>query len=126
MEKHIRVVGILYITLGVFFVLASLVLFLVMASGALIQDGQNSGATKMALLIAGISLLALSVPSIIGGFGLIQHRSWARPLVIFLSAINLLSFPVGTIVGIYALWALLKPDTRAMFRPRTDLWARTH
>jgi hypothetical protein len=126
MERHIRVVGTLYIALGVFGVLASLVLFFVMASGVFLPKDQNSGATTMALTIAGVFLLALSIPCIIGGGGLLQHRSWARPLVIILAAFNLLSFPLGTIVGIYALWTLLKPEARAWFNPRPDLWAHPH
>ena len=126
MERRIRVVGTLYIALGVFGVLASLVLFVTMASGAYIPKYQNPGEMKLALTVAGVTLLLLSLASIIGGTGLLQHRSWARPLVIFLAAFNLLSFPLGTIVGIYALWVLLKPEARAMFRPRSDIWAQSH
>jgi hypothetical protein len=126
MERRIRVVGTLYIALGVFGVLASLILFVVMASGAVIPKYRDSGATNAAIIIAGICMLLLSLPSIIGGVGLLQYRSWARPLVIFLAAINLLSFPLGTVVGIYGLWVLLKPEARAMFRPRSDIWAQSH
>ena len=126
MERRIRVVGTLYIALGVFGVLASLILFIVMASGAVIPTNQETGVTNLALTIAGVCLLLLAIPSIIGGIGLVQHRPWARPLVIFLAAINLISFPLGTVVGAYALWVLLKPEARAMFRPGSDIWAQSH
>ena|SRR5262249_28055271 len=127
MGRHIRVVGILYIALGVFGVLVSLILFLIMASRSLIpRDQSSAGATITALTIAGVLLLLLSIPSIIGGVGLLQRRSWARPLVIFLAALNLFSFPLGTAVGIYALWTLLKPEARAFLAPRPGIWAHLH
>src|SRR5262245_22187347 len=56
MERRIRVVGTLYIALGVFGVLVSLLLFVTMASGALIPKYQDPGALKLTLTIAGLSV----------------------------------------------------------------------
>jgi hypothetical protein len=56
------------------------------------------------------------LPSLAGGIGLLQLKSWARILVIVLSALHLFAVPFGTALGIYGLWALLKPETEALFQ----------
>jgi hypothetical protein len=61
-------------------------------------------------------LMALSLPSVIVGFGLIRFRPWARTLAIVLSVLHLFNVPFGTALGIYGLWALLAPETEMLFR----------
>jgi hypothetical protein len=68
-------------------------------------------AMLIGLCIAGF-LLILSAPSIIGGWGLIKGKSWSRVLMIVISALHLLSFPIGTALGIYGLWVLLNEQSR--------------
>ena len=70
------------------------------------------GIVGSALLLA---VLTLSIPGIIAGFGLLKLRPWARILAIVLSAIGLINFPFGTVVGIYGLWVLLSPETERLF-----------
>jgi hypothetical protein len=65
------------------------------------------------LCIAGF-LLLLSAPAIIGGWGLVKGKSWSRVLMIVISALHLLSFPVGTALGIYGLWVLLNEQSRQL------------
>ena len=60
-------------------------------------------------------LLVLSLPGLIGGFGLLQFKPWARILVIILSVFELLSVPFGTAIGIYGLWVLLNVQTERLF-----------
>ena len=123
MEKHIRIVGMLYVALGIFGALASLVIFLVIAGGLFTESRNFIAGTATAAIVVSVVLLLLSIISIIGGAGLLQRRSWARPLVIFLAVLSLFNFPLGTVVGIYALWALLKPEARAILTPRPGAWA---
>jgi hypothetical protein len=79
-------------------------------------DSEHGGlaapiAMLIGLCIAGF-LLILSAPSIIGGWGLIKGKSWSRVLMIVISALHLLSFPIGTALGIYGLWVLLNEQSR--------------
>jgi uncharacterized membrane protein (DUF2068 family) len=64
--------------------------------------------------IAGL-FLVLSIPSIIAGVGLQRRKQWARILAIVIAVINLFNVPVGTAIGIYALWALLNDEAKAYF-----------
>lgn len=69
----------------------------------------------VAVVITGI-VLVLSLPCLILGYGLVNLRPWARILGIVLAALNLLNFPFGTAVSLYAFWVLLKPETEALFK----------
>ena len=76
----------------------------------------------MALPIIGLTgtmltafLLVVSLPGLIAGFGLLAYKPWARILAIVIAAINLINIPIGTILGIYALWALLHKDSERLF-----------
>jgi hypothetical protein len=60
-------------------------------------------------------LLALSLPSLIAGIGLLQFRSWARILTIVLSVLELIHVPFGTALGIYGLWVLLSQGSERLF-----------
>jgi hypothetical protein len=70
--------------------------------------------------IVAIILVVCSVPGIIAGWGLLKYKEWARILLIILSALNILNFPFGTALGIYAIWALVQKETIALFKPQAE------
>ena len=115
MEKHIRILGVIYIAFGALGILAALLLFIGFTGKGLASENKEillisaSAATAVSILLIVISVLA-----IIGGEGLLRRRSWARLLVIILGCLYLLSFPLGTAIGIYTLWALTKHDSRIL------------
>ena len=57
-------------------------------------------------------ILLLSVPGFIGGIWLLKRKAWARILVLVLGILNLFKIPLGTILGIYTLWALFRPEMK--------------
>jgi hypothetical protein len=61
-------------------------------------------------------LLAISLPGVIAGIGLLQFRSWARTLTIVLSVLDLIHVPFGTALGVYGLWVLLSQGSERLFR----------
>ena len=70
--------------------------------------------TIIATFITGLFLL-LSLPDIIVGIGILKHQQWGRILGFILAALNLLSIPFGTALGIYTLYVLLSPESQAIF-----------
>ena len=129
MEQHVKILGVLHIILGCFGVLAAIIVFAVFGglagffSGISIPDTNadvRTAAPFLGMLGIGITaiILILSVPGIIIGIGLVQFRPWARIAGIVLSALDLLHIPFGTVLGIYGLWALLQPQTEALFTGR--------
>jgi len=60
-------------------------------------------------------MVALGIPGVIAGWGLMNFRPWARILVIILSILHLPSIPLGTAIGVYGLWVLFNDDTKRLF-----------
>ena len=54
-------------------------------------------------------------PKIIGGFYLLKRKEWSRILILVLSFLSLLNFPLGTALGVYSLVILLNQDTIRLF-----------
>ena len=119
MQKHITILGALYLGFSLLGVLLALLLFIGVAGG-----GALSGDPQAALITTGVGgiiavfFIVFSLPGIIGGYGLLTRKPWARILGIILGAISLLSVPFGTILGIYALWALTRPEAQHILSER--------
>jgi hypothetical protein len=117
MEKHVNVVAALQIGLGIFGVIAGIIALVVLnLIGEIAGDKDTGFILSLIGNIAGIVMFVLSIPGIVAGVGLLRHREWARILVLILSAINLLNFPLGTAIGIYSIWALAQEETVAIFK----------
>ena len=63
-------------------------------------------------------VVAVSIPGIIGGIGLLNHYPWARILVLILGILKLINIPIGTALGIYTIWVLLNDETEKLFAPK--------
>lgn len=123
MRDHIKIVGILNMVLGGLGLLGALAIFAVFGGLAGVAGFSNSGTDGLApagllaaigVFIAGV-VLVISLPQLIGGWGLINYKPWARPLMIVVSVLMLLHVPVGTALGVYGLWALLSDESKYLF-----------
>jgi hypothetical protein len=89
-------------------------------SGGLISGDHTAIAiTALVGTLIGGFILLLSIPGLIGGIGLLYRKEWARILVIILGFLNLLNIPFGTILGIYTIWALMRPEMVQYFGDQT-------
>ena len=106
-KQHVTVVAALNIGLGALgLVLAMIVFVVLVGAGFLIAASGDADAVPILTFIAVIAagfLFITSVPDIIGGIGLVKRQSWARILVLILSVLKLINFPLGTIVGVQYL-----------------------
>jgi hypothetical protein len=123
MTTHVKVLGVLYIALSAFGIIASVFLMLAVGvAGGIVNTAADPNDAAIALPIIGLAgtalvtfLLLVSLPGLVAGIGLLQFRSWARVLGIVLSVINLIHIPLGTVIGIYGLWVLLNRETESLF-----------
>jgi len=122
MAQHVKILGVLHIVFGSLGVLAAIVVLLIFGgiSAFVGLSGHSDSATAAPIVgvIGGfvfILVMALSLPGLIAGIGLLQFRSWARLTTIILSAFDLLSVPFGTALGVYGLWVMLNPETERLF-----------
>jgi hypothetical protein len=126
MRDHIRIIGILNIVMGCLIALVGIAGLVVLggiagfltASGATGDYGNGAvAAPLLAMIGVGIAVffLVLALPSILGGWGLLKFKPWARVLMIVVSVFHLFHVPLGTALGIYGLWALLSEEGRLLF-----------
>jgi hypothetical protein len=123
MDTHVRVLGVIYIAIGVLGLMgAALMLIGFGGVAGIISASAEPDEAALAIPILSIVgtalvafLFAFSLPSIITGIGLLYFKPWARVLGIVLSAVSLLGFPWVTILGIYGLWVLFSRDTERLF-----------
>jgi membrane-associated protease RseP (regulator of RpoE activity) len=129
MATHIKILGWIYLILGILGTLAGLLVVSVLSflginfSHMDIPDfplGLFPLASNLGTLIGGL-LLLVSVPGIIAGYGLLNYKSWARTLTIVLSILNLFHIPFGTMIGIYGLWVLLSSEGEQHYRRQATL-----
>ncbi|HAV64940.1 MAG TPA: hypothetical protein DCY13_21535 [Verrucomicrobiales bacterium] len=111
-EASVKAVGILYLIGGTFGLIGSLGLF-VMLSSTTTGDGPaesvvfTGGVAAVLLVFCGVQFAA--------GLGLRRLRNWARIVAAILSALGLLSFPVGTLINGYILYLLLSKKGQMVF-----------
>lgn len=123
MQTHVKVLGVIYLVVGVCMLIGAAFLFVTIGGVAGIigatADQPDATIAISILGLAGAALVAfltlLAVPSLIAGYGLLYFKSWSRVVGIVLSAIFLIKFPVGTVIGAYGLWVLLNKETERLF-----------
>ena len=113
MDKHVRVVGWLWIVWGGVSMLMAL-------GGLPIINSQIPGSEESLLVVSGT--LCVSIPGFIAdlaaGFGLLKYKGWARILAIILAVVNIVflcALIVPLALGIYTLIIMFNQETKALF-----------
>ncbi len=110
MNTKLQLAAIFNLVSGALHLLAGLCIFLLLTlAGSVAVFGGHAGAASMiAMVIVVVAgyFIVLSLPAMLGGWGLLAGKQWARPLLMVVSLFNLFSVPVGTAIGAYTFWAL--------------------
>ena len=116
MKQHVTVVAALHIGFGLLKVLIAALVFLLVVGGGIISgDAEAMAITAVVGLALSSFLVLTALPGIVGGLGLLKYKNWARVLVIFLAVLDLIDFPIGTMISLYTMWVLLNNDTSELF-----------
>ncbi len=118
MERtHVRIVAWINIIFGLLYLLGALLAFTgFFTLGNIFEDNDLAESLlNVSGSLIGIVLIGLALPGLIGGIGLLNYQNWARILIILLSILSLLNFPLGTFFSIYSLWVLFRGDTQRLF-----------
>jgi hypothetical protein len=121
MDKHLTVLGALFLGLGVMGLIGLLIVILIFGFASTLIGAtavHHGDAPAFVAYLPGIfgllislAIAASTIPSLIAGYGLIRHRPWARVVALVAGVISLPAFPLGTAVGIYAIWVFLQEGT---------------
>jgi hypothetical protein len=109
MDIHTRIVAVLHIVFGALGVAATLIMGLAFGGFAAFtpDTGLPGFVAGLGALFFGFFVL-LALVDVIAGVALLKGSRNARVFVIVIGALGLFSFPWGTLLGIYTLWALLR------------------
>src|SRR5688572_27446287 len=126
LEDHKKILGVLYIMTGLFSILIMLILNAVFTMVYAIvfeevnQEEQAIFQFVMSIIryVQVLVILIYGAPSVLAGIGLLMKQSWAMILALIVAALKLFSFPVGTAIGIYAIW-IYAEDQRTLKAPQT-------
>ncbi|MFB0566695.1 MAG: hypothetical protein ACETWK_13590 [Candidatus Aminicenantaceae bacterium] len=118
MEKHVNILGALWIVYGALGIFISFIVFGVLFGVSFIPDVDVETSIILRSVGIGVSsfIAIISIPCIIGGIWLMKRKEWARILVLALAFLNLIDIPIGTALGIYSIVVLFREETVKLFR----------
>ncbi len=128
MSMHVNILGWLFIgsailtgILGMIVIFAGqFIRYLPIAWPADVPFNVARLATSLTVMI-GLSIIVAAAGIAAAGVGLLQYRSWGRTVALVVSALFLFKFPVGTAIGIYALWVLLSQDGWEFYKTKSTV-----
>lgn len=126
MKRHVDFLSTLYVTWGVIFAFVAVAGF-ALAGGAF-AIAQSTGpvhfGSEMAARLTGVTITIISMIALLWallhifvGRQLRKLRPSARLMAIGLAVGNMILFPFGTALGVYAGWVLVTEEGRRLFEP---------
>ena len=110
MSKEITLLGALHIALSILYIVVSLAIFAVLHSKGFFR-GAEASVADVICAVSACFLLTVAFIGIVGGTGVIHGKAWAHMMVLILGCLDLVSIPLGTILGIYTIYIFMKEDT---------------
>jgi hypothetical protein len=119
MQQHVTILGWLYIIGHVFFIVIGGFVFVLMTSiGVVIRDPEALPILSIVGTCTALFMTVLALPGLIAGVGLLKRQMWGRVLAIIVAFFGLINFPIGTAIGVYALFVLLQNAAAEYFAPQ--------
>jgi hypothetical protein len=119
LQQHVTILGWLYIIGHVFFIVIGGFVFVLLTSiGIVARDPEALPILSIVGTWTALFLAVLALPGLIAGVGLLRRHMWGRVLAIIVAFFGLINFPIGTAIGIYALFVLLQNAAAEYFAPQ--------
>ena len=125
LDGHKKVLGILYVIsamltiLGMIMLNAILSLVFSFAFNEADADEQRVMEFVSAIVqyVPIFIILFFSIPTLIAGIGLLTRQTWAMIFALIMGCLKLFNFPIGTAIGIYAIWIYAEDQKITSARP---------
>jgi hypothetical protein len=112
LDTHKKVLGIIYVITACLVIFAALFIRAIMAIvfGFAFEnaDPEERRIAEFVMAITSflpaIMIIFSGIPTFIAGLGLLLRQSWAPLFALIMGILKLISFPIGTAIGIYAIW----------------------
>lgn len=119
-QQHCRLLGWLHIVGHAVFLVIGLFIFVLLTGIGAAVAGEDPAAPRILTLVGtgvGLLLATLSLPGLAAGYGLLTRKPWARFVALVVGVLGLVNVPLGTAIGVYTLWVLMRPESEAYFQP---------
>lgn len=123
MDNHRIVLGALFLALGLMGLVGMVAVCLIFMVGGTVLStvaAQEPDFPRfLAVLPMGFGIFICTaiaigaVPAVVAGYGLLARRNWARVWSLVAGVLNLPTLPLGTGIGVYAIWFFLQDQTGA-------------
>lgn len=112
LDTHKKVLGIIYIITACLVILAALFVRALMSVifGFAFEnaDPEEQRVAEFVLMLTSflpaVLIIFSGIPTLIAGIGLLMRATWAPIIALIVGILKLISFPIGTAIGIYAIW----------------------
>jgi hypothetical protein len=116
MKKHVTAIAILQVVFGAFDLIGALVVSLVFKFvQQFVQDPTALNVLNFISVPVTVMLLIFGGLTVAGAIGLFSYKNWARIITLIMGGLGLLNIPIGTLKGVYIIWALVQPETVKLF-----------
>lgn len=124
-ESHVDLVGHLFVVWGALTILIGVcTLALGLAAASLVPSAADAGHGQVAAgFMAGVFIAFALIAVLWGtahasiGVQVRRRRHWSRLGALLLGSVDLVLLPFGTVLGMYALFVLLRDDAKKCFEP---------
>ena len=112
LNGHKKVLGILYVISAMFTILGMIMLnaILSIVFSFVFNEIEPEEQRIMEMVLAIVQyvpafvILFFSIPTLIAGIGLLTRQTWATIFALIMGCLKLFNFPIGTAIGVYAIW----------------------
>jgi hypothetical protein len=112
LDGHKKVLGILYVISAMLSILGMIMMNAVLSLVfSFAFDEADADEQKVMEFVSAIVqyvpilvIVFFSIPTLIAGIGLLTRQAWATIFALIMGCLKLFSFPIGTAIGIYAIW----------------------
>jgi len=116
MQLHVTILGWLHIVSNALLLVGGVLMFFFLVGlGVFIQDPEALPILATVGTVGGILMVALAIPGLVAGVGLLKRQGWARIVALVLAVFSLPNFPLGTAMGIYTGFVLLQQAATEYF-----------
>jgi len=123
-RDHAKILGIIFLIFGGLAVLGiafGLIFLLGMGGIAIFNTGANGDSIPIAVVFAIFAVMLVAtlffvIPQLIAGWSLLKGNGKAKGWLMIAAIINILNFPIGTAIGVYALWFAFGDEGKYYFR----------
>lgn len=135
-EQHNKYLGWSHVGYGLFFLLMTflfMIFFGVIFIGGILSEPASPPPVFFFVfvwLFIALIYLAMTVPALIAGYGLLKRKKWARTWAIISAVVAAMQFPFGTAVTVYTFWFLFSDPGKFFFEnknyalpPGQQTWA---